>query len=731
MSGKFTATDDVNINGHHLRGWDHMEDIPQNGAVVGDAIVWNGEQYAPAPVEGGTCDGFSHTLLSDIGVNTHVQLDDHLAAHNIHIDWTNATEDLLTAGTGTFTGYVNINYQSPDEVPTLRMISLGILPPIVGRWLTDAGSIQAETPAPGPFTAGQFKCDIGFEVLDQMVCAKNLYFNQQGTYTVPQLFFTPDTDPTPAIMMFDSLIGVAGEFRFSHPVQTNKLKTYDTGQIDVENDIHVDVIDEFTLNAGVTIDGLLIKDGGIAPYDAHIADLTNPHNVTKTQVGLSAVSNDAQLKRSSNDFASFVQRTPVNADVFLFEDASGTGAKAWNNLDTMPVSLPVQAELDLKQDELTAGTNIDAADLTADTVSVVDAPTHAGICTADKFVVAETDQATKTNIHSSFAVAQAGVDTNTYMGVKSDVTMTASAGSLGLESIRAFDSEIVLVNGTPAFHGANVHVIRSTFNAGNLALGVNLQPVYFQFSNPATTQGFAEGYISADITGGASGTIIAARTRAKGSGTASLIGYSGYATAVGGSGHTGSIVGVQGYAVMTSGANHSYVAALDSLVVGSSSTPADVTMGLRVQKHALIKGGSLFVSDNISDASPASLSPTHVDPLNNSGELYVKQDAEIDGELFADGNESSSIAAISASATAGVATYIVADATSGAITVTLPAASGLTGRKYTVKKTDSSLNAVTVDGNGTETIDGALTYVIVSQYLAVKIISDGSNWHVV
>ncbi len=74
---------------------------------------------------------------------------------------------------------------------------------------------------------------------------------------------------------------------------------------------------------------------------------------------------------------------------------------------------------------------------------------------------------------------------------------------------------------------------------------------------------------------------------------------------------------------------------------------------------------------------------------------------------------------------------ILADATSGVITVTLPASSGLSGRLYFIKKTDAGANAVTIDGNASETIDGATTVALSSQYDARLIVCDGSNWHVI
>lgn len=74
---------------------------------------------------------------------------------------------------------------------------------------------------------------------------------------------------------------------------------------------------------------------------------------------------------------------------------------------------------------------------------------------------------------------------------------------------------------------------------------------------------------------------------------------------------------------------------------------------------------------------------------------------------------------------------ILCDASGGAFTVTLYAASGNSGRVLKLKKTDSSVNAVTIDGNSSETIDGATTTTLSTQYEIVTIICDGSNWHIV
>jgi hypothetical protein len=68
---------------------------------------------------------------------------------------------------------------------------------------------------------------------------------------------------------------------------------------------------------------------------------------------------------------------------------------------------------------------------------------------------------------------------------------------------------------------------------------------------------------------------------------------------------------------------------------------------------------------------------------------------------------------------------------SGAYTVTLPAAASNTGRIYYIKNIDTDGDNITVDGNGSETIDGSATYILDAYLQSIKIISDGSNWHVI
>jgi hypothetical protein len=90
-------------------------------------------------------------------------------------------------------------------------------------------------------------------------------------------------------------------------------------------------------------------------------------------------------------------------------------------------------------------------------------------------------------------------------------------------------------------------------------------------------------------------------------------------------------------------------------------------------------------------------------------------------------NVSSKTSAYTVTATDGL---VKCDATSAAFTVTLPTAVGITGKIYIIKKVDASANAITIDGDGSETIDGSATVSLSAQWNKYVLMSDGSNWMV-
>lgn len=74
---------------------------------------------------------------------------------------------------------------------------------------------------------------------------------------------------------------------------------------------------------------------------------------------------------------------------------------------------------------------------------------------------------------------------------------------------------------------------------------------------------------------------------------------------------------------------------------------------------------------------------------------------------------------------------ILANAQTGAVTITLPTAVGSNGKLYTVKKIDATANAVTISTTSSQTIDGASSYTINTTYSGVNLQSDNANWWII
>lgn len=73
--------------------------------------------------------------------------------------------------------------------------------------------------------------------------------------------------------------------------------------------------------------------------------------------------------------------------------------------------------------------------------------------------------------------------------------------------------------------------------------------------------------------------------------------------------------------------------------------------------------------------------------------------------------------------------FLPLDCANGPITINLPAVKGK--RTLHFKKVDSTGNAITLDPDGTEKIDGELTATINVQWTTVTIMSNGTEWYVV
>jgi hypothetical protein len=73
---------------------------------------------------------------------------------------------------------------------------------------------------------------------------------------------------------------------------------------------------------------------------------------------------------------------------------------------------------------------------------------------------------------------------------------------------------------------------------------------------------------------------------------------------------------------------------------------------------------------------------------------------------------------------------ILCDTSGGAFTITLPTAVGISGTTLFIKKTSSDFSLLTIEPDGSETIDGHGNRNLATQNETIEIVSDGTNWHV-
>lgn len=86
---------------------------------------------------------------------------------------------------------------------------------------------------------------------------------------------------------------------------------------------------------------------------------------------------------------------------------------------------------------------------------------------------------------------------------------------------------------------------------------------------------------------------------------------------------------------------------------------------------------------------------------------------------------------VGSTATGSSKILYLCDATAGNIVVTLPTAASCSGMNVGFKKTDATTNTVTVNRASTDTIDGATSQVMSSQWDRLEIASDGTSaWRI-
>jgi hypothetical protein len=99
------------------------------------------------------------------------------------------------------------------------------------------------------------------------------------------------------------------------------------------------------------------------------------------------------------------------------------------------------------------------------------------------------------------------------------------------------------------------------------------------------------------------------------------------------------------------------------------------------------------------------------------------------GFVNQNGPQQVSIETFTTTATATGRTLVRVNGTTGSFTLTLPPAATVSGLLLFIKRTDAASHLVTVQGNGSETIDGSNTNTsLSSQYAVLRLVSNGVGW---
>ncbi len=168
--------------------------------------------------------------------------------------------------------------------------------------------------------------------------------------------------------------------------------------------------------------------------------------------------------------------------------------------------------------------------------------------------------------------------------------------------------------------------------------------------------------------------------------------------------------------------------------VGNTGDAADLTGTLAA---ARIASNSLALAKLVNATGTAKIVGRYSASTGAWEELTISTGLAVDGSgnLTASGGGGGGSTAIATKTTNYTTTNadhtLLVDATSGAVTITLVAVSGNSGLIHVIKKIDSSANTVTIDGNSSETIDGATTQVLNGQWQSLEIHTDASAWYII
>lgn len=171
----------------------------------------------------------------------------------------------------------------------------------------------------------------------------------------------------------------------------------------------------------------------------------------------------------------------------------------------------------------------------------------------------------------------------------------------------------------------------------------------------------------------------------------------------------------------------------------ASNTPAGARANLGILDMAIQAPSAVAITGGSISGVAQSLGTINNTPIGattpNTGKFTAITFLDATVQTSAANNYSVAAVGISSDSTLSIGhsrLLVEVNATAGSFTVRLPDAIAARGLIFDVKRTDSSGNivvvAVGVDG---QTIDGAASVTIFSQWDCITVLSDGANWAII
>lgn len=169
------------------------------------------------------------------------------------------------------------------------------------------------------------------------------------------------------------------------------------------------------------------------------------------------------------------------------------------------------------------------------------------------------------------------------------------------------------------------------------------------------------------------------------------------------------------------------VTAVNNLAANGAATLGDASDDAHT-----VNGTLALASEHATGPSAPAAGAGGIVYVKTDGKLYFVSDDVAETDLTSGGSADLTITTTSAatySATTYNTMYIV-DSSSNAVEIDLPTASGQAGKTIDVLAKTGATNAVTIDPNGSETINGDSASLVLSgsDFENVTLVSDGSNW---